>query len=319
MQGEPLVKAKQAIARSLKRLAEEDTFHLIRFSEDASALGPSPLPATPQNVRRGLEYLASLESAGGTMMLRGIRAALELPRDPLRRRVVSFVTDGYIGNEAEIFAEVQAKIGDARIFSFGIGASVNRHLLEGLARLGRGAAAYVGREEDPARAVDVFWGSVSRPALEAVEIDWGGMRVHDTYPRRLPDLLAGRPVIVTGRFEGAGRAALRLRGKAGGGEARELALEVDLAGGDHPGIAAVWARRRIAVLSDEALRAPHGEREELAAAIRATALEHGLLSALTAFIAVDSLSQTAGDHGTTVHVPVPVPAGVRYETTVGEN
>ena len=41
------------------------------------------------------------------------------------------------------------------------------------------------------------------------------------------------------------------------------------------------------------------------------------MSAYTAFIAVDSMTRTAVSFGTTVAQPVPVPQGVRYETTVG--
>jgi Ca-activated chloride channel family protein len=319
MEGEPLAIGKRAIERALKRLTEDDSFQIIRFSDQSTQLGPRPLPASPANVARGLEYLSSLRSEGGTMMLSGIRAALEGPPDAERRRIVSFVTDGYIGNEDEIFAEVGRRLGPARIFSFGVGSSVNRHLLEGLARLGRGAAAFVGLDESAARAADLFYERASRPALTDLSIDWGGAAVADVYPRRVPDLLAGRPVVLSGRFAGPAPAAVRIRGRIGKEERTlEVGIEPERAAAEHPGIAAVWARKRIEVLTDLALAAGPGERGELVGEIERTALAHGLVSARTAFIAVDSLSRTAGDHGTTVPVSVPVPAGVRYETAVGE-
>ena len=43
------------------------------------------------------------------------------------------------------------------------------------------------------------------------------------------------------------------------------------------------------------------------------------MSQYTAFVAVDSSRRTEGDHGVTVNVPVPVPDGVKYETTVQSN
>ena len=52
--------------------------------------------------------------------------------------------------------------------------------------------------------------------------------------------------------------------------------------------------------------------------VKQVALDYNLMSAHTAFVAVDSKTRTAGDHGTTVHVPVPVPEGVRYDTTVSD-
>jgi len=106
MDGEPLAKAKEAMRRCLRKLDPADTFQIIRFSENASCLGSAPIPATPVNVAQGLAYLNSLNSQGGTMMIEGIKAALDFPHDPNRLRIVSFMTDGYIGNEAEIFKAV---------------------------------------------------------------------------------------------------------------------------------------------------------------------------------------------------------------------
>ncbi len=314
MSGEPLAKAKTAIRHAIEKLGPDDTFQIIRFSEDASALGPKPIAATPENVRKGLAFLQSLSSEGGTMMIEGIKAALDFPHDPRRLRVVSFMTDGHIGNEQEIFTETARRLGDARLFSFGVGSSVNRYLLDGLARMGRGAVAYVGLHEEAGRAVDGFYEAISHPALTDVRVDWGGMGATEVFPARAQDLLVGRPVVLTGRFTGTGKATIRLTGMAGG-ERHETALDVDLddAGATHAGIASIWARMEI---KDLAFRASAGEDDGAAERIKAVALEYGLMSAYTAFVAVDSLTRTEGDHGTTVTVPVPMPEGVRYETTV---
>jgi len=59
--------------------------------------------------------------------------------------------------------------------------------------------------------------------------------------------------------------------------------------------------------------------DTLKSTIMETALDHSLMSAYTAFVAVDSMSRTTGNYGTSVPVPVPVPEGVKYETTVGSN
>lgn len=316
MSGAPIAKAKQAIRRAIERLGPDDTFQIIRFSNDSSALGPKPIPATPENLHRGLAYLQSLTSEGGTMMVEGIKAALDFQHDPRRIRIVSFMTDGYIGNEQEIFAETARRLGNARLFSFGVGSSVNRYLLEGLARLGRGAVAYVGLHEQAGRAVDGFYESISHPAMTDIRIDWGSMRVSDVFPSRAQDLFVGRPVVLTGRFDGGGKTRIRVTGKVGG-EPREIALDVDLdnATSTHPGIASIWARMKI---KDLAFRGALGEDDGTAERIRAIALEYGLMSAYTAFVAVDTLARTPGDHGTTVTVPVLMPEGVRYETTVRE-
>jgi len=315
MNGKPIAQAKKAVERALRSLRPDDTFQLIRFSNSASKLGREPLEATPENIRAALNYLATLEGEGGTMMIEGIRAALHYSHEARRLRFVAFLTDGFIGNEAEILAEVQKSIGHSRIFSFGVGSSPNGYLLDGLARIGKGAAAYLALNDDAGEVMDYFFGRVSHPGLTDIEMDWGGMQVADVYPKRVPDLFVGRPVILTGRFTGGeARTTVRVRGRVAG-ETREVAIPVSLDAAEHKGIPFVWARTRIEELSDLAL---DGTDKEAPEQIKRLALDFSLMSAYTAFVAVDSLTKTAGDHGISVAVPVPVPDGVRYDTTVQE-
>ncbi|MBM4040882.1 MAG: VWA domain-containing protein [Planctomycetes bacterium] len=315
MNGQPVAQAKKAVERALRSLRPDDTFQLIRFSNSASQLGREPLEATPENVRTALRYLASLEGEGGTMMIEGIRAALNYSHEARRLRYIAFLTDGYIGNEAQILAEVQKNLGHSRIFSFGVGSSPNGYLLDGLARIGKGAAAYLSLNDDGGEVMDFFFERVSHPGLTDIEVDWGGMQVADVFPKRVPDLFVGRPVILTGRFTGGERqTTVRIRGKVAG-ETREVAVPVSLDAAEHRGIPFVWARTRIEELSDLAL---DGTDREAPEQIKRLALDFGLMSAYTAFVAVDSLTKTAGDHGISVAQPVPVPDGVRYDTTVQE-
>lgn len=316
MEGRPLAKAKEAMRHCLNKLDSNDSFQLVRFSDDASALGSSPIRATRLNVLRGLAYLEMLRSEGGTMMIEGVQAALDFPHDPGRLRIVSFMTDGYIGNEAEILAAIEEKIGSARIFSFGVGTSVNRYLLEGMARVGRGAVAYVNLNDPATEAVDLFYERASRPALADIEVDWGSLRVSDIYPPVLPDVFVGRPVLITGRFEGEAPATIQIRGKAGT-EERSFTIDVDpkAAEAEHPGIESIWARWKLRDLSDQEVSNPS---EQLRREIIETSLAYHLLCQYTGFVAVDESERTAGGEGVSVAIPVPVPESVRYETTVQE-
>jgi len=316
MNGQPIAQAKAAVERALMSMQPDDTFQVIRFSNNASQLGPEPVPATPENVRRGIQYVRSLEGEGGTMMIEGIKAALDFPHDVRRLRTVTFLTDGYIGNEVEILGEVHKRLGESRIFSFGVGSSTNRYLLDGMAKLGRGTVAYLGLRDSAADVMDLYFERTSHPALTDISVDWGGMKVSDAYPRQTPDLFVGRPVILTGRFEGKGKTKVSVRGKVGD-ETREFVLRVNLDDqtASHNGIPVVWASGKIADLADQATYDAAGTLPEQ---IKQVALEFGLMSAYTAFVAVDSLTQTGGDHGVSVAVPVPVPEGVRYDTTVTE-
>ena len=314
MKDKPIEKSKDAVTRALRQLQPNDTFQIIRFSNNASQLGPHPIPATEENIRRGLEYVQNLSGSGGTQMIEGVKAALSFAHDPERFRLVSFMTDGYIGNETEILEAVHDKLGASRIFSFGVGSSVNRYLLDRMARLGKGAVAYVGLDESAGDIIDAFYERISHPALTDVTIDWGGLEVSEMYPGQIPDLFVGRPIIVTGRFKGNRDTIIRINGKVGNID-DEFAIDVnpDDSASTHPGIACVWARKQIETLANQAT---YDESSDLPSQIKTVALEYGLMSSYTAFIAVDSSRQTLGDHGVTVNVPVPVPYGVRYDTTV---
>jgi len=314
MSGEPIAKAKDAIERALRKLGPDDTFQVIRFSQNASKFGPDPVPATRKNVQKALDYVESLHGSGGTQMIEGVKAALDFPHDERRFRLVSFMTDGYIGNEAQILEAVHDRLGQSRIFSFGIGSSVNRYLLDRMAVLGKGAVAYIGPHDSSSEVVDQFYDRISHLALTDVAIDWGGLDVQDVYPSRLPDLFVGRPIIVTGRFNGSRNTVIRVSGNVGPYE-REISVPVRLRGSSpkHPGIPCVWARKKIEILAN---RLTYERNGTLPDRIKRLALEYSLMSAYTAFVAVDSTRQTAGDHGVSVAVPVPVPEGVRYDTTV---
>ena len=314
MSGQPIAQAKDAVQHALGSLEPQDTFQIVRFSNNTSQLGRQPLPATAKNIRRGKQYVANLSGGGGTMMIKGIKAALGFPHDPERLRFVTFLTDGYIGNESEILAAVHDRLGSSRIFSFGVGSSPNRYLMNRMAKLGRGAVAYLSLNDDGARVFGKFFHRVSQPVLTDITIDWGNMHVADVIPAHIPDLFVGRPVIITGRFDGDDPTTIRVKGSTTEGivEASFDVNPIDAAN-EHEALPAVWARNYIAQLVD---RATYDADIELPQQIQEIALRYSLMSAYTSFVAVDSKTRTAGDHGTTVNVAVPVPDGVRYDTTV---
>jgi Ca-activated chloride channel family protein len=315
MNGRPLEQARAAVSHALLTLTPRDTFQIINFNSTSSQLGTTPVIATPENIQRGLTYLASLDGSGGTEMIRGLQAALDFPHDEGRYRLVSFMTDGYIGNDPDILHAVAQKVGDSRIFSFGVGQSPNRYLMDRMALLGRGAVAYLSLNDDPVQIMNRFNERISHPAMTALSIDWGTMNVTDVYPQILPDLIVGRPVVVTGRFTGE-PSTVTVGGRTGMQPVSySVAVDSDDTNKEHKGIAAVWARLKIADLTAQVSRTPN-QAGELQQTVLQTALDYSLMSSFTAFVAVDSMTKTEGEFGTTVAVPVPVPEGVRYDTAV---
>jgi Ca-activated chloride channel family protein len=246
------------------------------------------------------------------MMIEGIKAALDFPHEPGRERVVSFMTDGYIGNEAEIFGAIAERLGETRIFSFGVGQSVNRHLIEGMARMGRGAVAYIGLNDD-LDAVDQFYQAVRHPALTNVSIDWGGMEVAQIFPQKAHDLFVGRPVLMHGRYTGSGETTVRVRGEAGG-QRVEMKIDVDLDGDvARKALPLIWARSELQHIGDQLAQQQDESLEHRGLDL---ALNYNLVSSWTSFVAIDA-AEVVDEPGTrTETVPVPVPEGVNHDTTV---
>jgi Ca-activated chloride channel family protein len=309
MRGAPLAKAKELVRRLLWTLRTDDTFQIVRFADRSSALGPAMIANKPKNISLTLDWLGKLEAAGGTEVVEGISAALALPHDPLRVRLVVFISDGYVGNEDEILATVGKHVGTARLFSFGIGSAVNRFLLEEMATIGRGVVQVVRPDEDTTKAVGQFEKRIDAPLLSDITLDWGALPVADVTPRAVPDLFAGQPLVVTGHYTAAARGTLHVRAKQAG---RDVTFEVDVSlperDATRPAIAALWARHRIGELSRALLRTPDAAAEK---EILALSLEHHVLTQQTAFLAVDSSRVTAGAGAKRVVVPVEVPAAVR--------
>lgn len=316
MNGRPIEQAKSAIRYALEHMDQRDTFQVIRFFDRADRLFDRPKPVTPGNVKAALSFINGTDAGGGTMMIEGIRESLNFPRDENRLRLVTFLTDGFIGNEAEILREIHDNLGPSRIFSFGVGSSTNRYLLDHMAKMGQGAAAYLSPHDKAEEVMGPYFERISHPAMTDIVIDWGGMNVSEAYPQRMPDLFVGRPVILTGRFNGNGNTAIKIKGIVGG-EAREMVMPIKLdePTAAHKAIPTIWARGKITDLCD---RSTWEANEQLPGQIKGLALEYGLMSPYTAFLAVDSTAKTAGEYGMGVSVPVPVPEGVKYETTVQE-
>lgn len=312
MAGEPLAKAKEVVRRVLGGLRPDDTFQIVRFDDAASALGPRAIANKPRNVGYVLDWLDALDAAGGTEMTTGIEAALAVPNDPARLRLVVFLTDGYVGNEDEILALVGDRLGASRLFSFGVGSAVNRYLLEEMAALGRGDAQVVSPAEDTAAAVERFYRRIDRPVLTDISIDWHGLPVSDVVPAAIPDLFAGQPIVLAGHYGAAGGGTVTVRGVQGG---RPVSFEVPVTlpeRADHPAVASVWARARIRELSRGLVRQiDPTARTATVRQITDLALTHRLMSRYTAFVAVDSAEVTAGGAARRVKVPVEVPAHMR--------
>jgi Ca-activated chloride channel homolog len=304
MKGEPLSKAKELIRHSLQKMQPNDTFQIISFDAAASALGPALLANDKDNIKYSLEWLDALEAGGATEVMSGLLAALTLPHDAARLRLVIFVTDGYIGNEDEVLKLVSEQAKEARLFSFGVGSAVNRYLLEEMGKMGRGMAEIIRPDEDTTNAVSRFYQRIDAPLLTDLRIDWGGLPVNDLSPAQMPDLFAGQPLTLYGHYPGAAKGTITLHAKQAGKEVSffiEVALPAEK---NTPAVASLWAKQRMQELSRQEIKQ---ETTELKAEILALSLRYHVLSRYTAFLAIDPSKITKLGEAETVAVPVEVP------------
>lgn len=302
MHGFPLDKAKEAMNAAISGLNPRDRFNLITFSGDTHLLFSEPVPATPQNIADAKQFLASRRSAGGTEMMKAIRAALAPSGSREHVRIVCFMTDGYVGNESEIIAEIR-RHPDARVFGFGIGSSVNRHLMDGMSLHGRGEVEYVGLQDDGSAAASRFHQRVQSPLLTDVQLGFQGVAVEEVYPKRIPDLFSAKPVVVSGRFGASARGSVRITGKMGG-KPFERTVQVDFSVAvSRDAIRSLWARNKVG----ELMVAGENANREL---ITEIGLRYSLMTPFTSFIAVEERTISEAGKLKTVEVPVEVPEGV---------
>ncbi len=321
MSGRPMELSKALMRKLLEDLHPADTFGVLRYDEATSALSPAPLPNTAANRQQALRYVAALAGSGGTDALAGVRAAFAYPSDPERLRVVVFLSDGYVGNERSILAEIQHRIGDARLFGFGVGSSVNRYLLEEMGRIGRGTTAIVTLEENPEEQVERFYRRLQSPYLTELQVAWEGLDVTDVQPAPLPDLFAGQPLQLLARYGAPGTGRVRITGRlAGAPYEHVLPVTLPAQEGAHAALAPLWGRARVAEIE----RGLHGEgqgsrRDAEENALVAVALEHDLLTRLTSFVAVEHrvVVDPSGGEPRLVAVPAELPRGVSAEGVFG--
>lgn len=307
MRGAPLAAATAAVNKAIDKLGPNDTFQIIDFADKASTFADRPLDNTPLNRKRGHDYIHSLRSSGGTNQLVGIHAALATPGDARRTRYVVFMTDGFIGNDAEVIALTRKEIGKARIFSFGVGSNVNRYLLDEVAIAARGYAEYLRPSEKADEMIDRFYNRIGMPYLTDVDVDWGGLAVTDPRPAALPDLSALQPLVLHARYMHPGEGDITIKGRiAGKPVTQKVHLTLPANAPEHGALEKLWARATIAELERVPRGKPVPER-----AVADVAVTHGLMSKYTAFVATDSTGPKDADgKPQLVQQPGEVPADV---------
>lgn len=297
MEGFPIETSKTLFRRLLAQLRPVDLFNVLFFAGDNWVLSKHSLPASDKNVKYALDRVGKQNGSGGTELLPALQIALALPRREEASRTIVIATDGYVDVEAKAFDLIRNNLGDANLFAFGIGQSVNRHLIEGLAHVGMGEPFIVSKPQEAEVTAARFLEYVASPVLTHIRLEYEGFSAYDVEPEAVPDLFAQRPVAVFGKWHGAAQGVITVTGRTSEGTYHQQINVADAI--ESPWGAALrflWARHRIQRLADlgspqypyAAGRIAHANEDNPSVQeVTQLGLKYNLLTPYTSFVAVD--------------------------------
>ena len=309
MYGFPLDTSKELIRDLAGSLRETDRFNVILFSDSLIQMSPESVPATAENVQKAFALIDNEEGGGGTELAPALETALAIPASPGAARSVIAITDGYISGEREIFDIIGRNIGTTNFFSFGIGSSVNRYLIDGIAKTGLGESFVVTDPSEAASTADRFRTYIQSPVLTDVQVTYDGFDVYDIEPPTLSTLFASRPIVLFGKWKGEPSGTIHITGKTGGRDyAEDIPVSAAIPLEANNIIQYLWARTRVERLTD------YGMTEDLQANAKKEVTELGLrysmMTPYTSFIAVTEKVRNTEGKSTDVKQPLPIPMNV---------
>ena len=312
MRGWKMVAARRAAARMIDTLTSRDRFCAIAF-DDVVDLVPEPnlVPATDRNRFRAVEELAKIDARNGTELAAPLQRAMAmLSGYDDRERVVVLVTDGQVGNEDHILRELAPVLRNVRMFTLGIDQAVNAAFLRRLAGAGGGLCELVESEDRLDAVMAKVHRRIGTPIATDLALRARGLEIDrdSVAPKKLPDVYAGAPVVVFGRYHSASPAAAFELDATSFGDAFHVKIARAGESRPSPWIAASWARARIRDLED---RYATGARA-LESEIVRVSKQFGVLSRFTAFLAIDR-SEVANVGGQLRQVVQPVEAPAELE------
>lgn len=317
MSGEPIAQARNALRACLRALNPQDTFRILLFDDQLEWYRPQASSVTQAEIDAADRYLDGVDGRGGTEIIPALEEALKAKDSSGRARFIVFLTDGAVSAEERALDQLRKQVGRARLFTFGIGPSVNRALLQQMARIGRGTAEFLQLTEDIEGAIIRFQDRVAFPVLTDLVLQVSGGRAWDVYPVMLPDLYVGQPLEILGRLKAEpGKAvSLTVAGRVG---QKDVTLQAELpaGAGEEPALSRLWARARVDDLIEQVSsggRAAHKTREE----VIGLALEYNLVTPFTAFIAIDPQAPKKRGKPVPLQVAQPLPEGLDISGFMG--
>lgn len=295
MKGESIAEVRNALQLCLRSMSAGCRFNIVAFGSDYASLFPESRAYDQRALDAARPFVDGLTGdRGGTEILPALRSVLEQPAARGLRRQVVVMTDGEVTNTDDVIALAREHSRTTRVFTFGIGASPSRHLVQGLARAGCGTSDFIAPGERIETKVLRLFGRLFVPALDEVTLDWGGLEVTQA-PASLPPLMGGTRMLAYGFASALKPTTLTLRGTGARGP---VAFEIVL----HPSavvdgatIGTLAARARIRELEESpewtsARRSRQGRARgggQASREILELALRYNLASRETSLVAIE--------------------------------
>jgi Ca-activated chloride channel homolog len=309
MHGYPIGISKKLLTDLISRLRPVDRFNVILFAGGSEILAEKSLPAVKENIASAIRFIDKEDGSGGTELLPAMKKALSLKEIEGYSRTFIIATDGFVTVEKEVFDLVSRSLGQGNFFAFGIGTSVNRYLIEGLAHAGQGEPFVATTETETASLAAKFRKYISNPVLTDINVSFNSFEAYELAQESFPDVFAERPVMIFGKYRGKPAGTIILTGRGG---YEDVVTRIELASTrpeeSNSGLRYLWAREKIRMLDD--LSNSGCEDQAVEDQVIALGLEYNLLTKHTSFIAIDSEIRNTDGHGTTIRQPLALPQGV---------
>ena len=307
MNGFPLNVSKELLRNLIGNLGPEDKFNVLLFAGASQMMSPESMKATQKNIEKAIEVIDNQEGSGGTELILALEKALAFKETKDYSRTFIVVTDGYVSFEQEAFDVIRDNLNEANLFAFGIGSSINRHLIEGMAHVGLAEPFFVTKESEGSSNAEKFRNYIQNPVLTNIEVSYDGFDVYDIATPQIPDVFAERPIILYGKYKGEATGNINIKGKSGNQD-YEASFDVGNAETqNNQALRYLWARKKIQMLDDYINNFYDPENIE---EVTNLGLKYNLLTAYTSFIAIDETIRNESGASETVIQPLPLPEGV---------
>ena len=296
MRGTKMEQAQAAIEYCLDNLNPGDRFNIVSFSSAVKKFNNDLVDWTDDSREKGKVFIDELIPSGRTNIGDALKAGVVGKTSGSRPRVMIFLTDGTPTAGERVPAKILEGMtelvkSETQIFVMGVGHDVNAHLLDSIAELTSGGSEYVDPDDEIDVKVAGLFNRINNPFLRDVEIDFGKLAVHSTFPKELPALFRGNDLMVAGRYSGSGEHTVAIKGQLRG-RPRTYECAVKFPGDiskEYAFLGPLWAARNIGFYLEE-IRL-HGEKDELVSAIVKLSHEFGILTEYTSFLADASAAE----------------------------